>query len=67
MRNQNLLDICLHLPAAIENKSVEEIKEFEKKAKELSKEMDCASDDVQKRIGIISTADQLEIMNGGSD
>ncbi|EFO97880.1 hypothetical protein CRE_16109 [Caenorhabditis remanei] len=67
MRNQNLLDICLHLPAAIENKSVEKIKEFEKKAKELSKEMDIASDDVQKRIGMISTADQLEIMNGGSD
>ncbi|KAF1754204.1 hypothetical protein GCK72_020764 [Caenorhabditis remanei] len=67
MRNQNLLDICLQLPAAIENKNVEEIKNFEKKAKELSKEMDIASDEVQKRIGMISTADQLEIMNGGSD
>ena len=62
MMNESLIELCLHLPSAIENKKTFEIKKFKKIAEKLSEEMKIARDDVQMELEDISTDSQLEIL-----
>ncbi|EFO97810.1 hypothetical protein CRE_16112 [Caenorhabditis remanei] len=62
MMNKSLLELCLHLPTAIDNKKTFEIEELRKKAEKLSEEMKIARDEVQTKLEAISTDNQLEIL-----
>ncbi|EFO97869.1 hypothetical protein CRE_16113 [Caenorhabditis remanei] len=63
MTNKSLLELCLHLPTAIENKKTFEIEEFKKKAEKLSEEMKITRDLVQMKLEAISADNQHEILS----
>ncbi|EFO97874.1 hypothetical protein CRE_16111 [Caenorhabditis remanei] len=56
MMSESLLELCLHLPTAVENKKIFEIEEFKKKAGKLSEEMKITRDVVQMKLEAILLA-----------
>ena len=56
MMSESLLELCFHLPTAIENKKTFEIEEFKKKAEKLSEEMKITRDLVQMKLEAILLA-----------